>query len=119
MFINLFEGKVQKKWRFMDAVVVFCACPDPEQALEIANALVEARLAACVNISSAIRSVYRWQGVIERADEVLLIIKTTEERFPALRDRIQELHPYDTPEIIALPVTAGSEKYLTWLREQL
>lgn len=103
----------------MDAVVVFCACETHEQALEIGNALIEGRLAACVNVLPPIQSIYRWQGKVERAEEILLLIKTTRDRFPALRDRIQQLHSYDTPEIVAVPITAGSEKYLAWLGEQV
>ena len=100
-------------------LIVFCTCENAEQGRRIAEALVEARLAACVNILPPLRSVYRWQGKIESAEEVLLLIKTTAGRFPALEDRIQQLHSYDTPEIIAIPIAAGSEKYLDWLREQV
>src|SRR5581483_8848549 len=102
-----------------NVLLVVCTCENHEQALDIANALVEARLAACVNILPPVFSVYRWQAKIERAEEVPLLIKTTEEGFPALRDRIQQLHTYEVPEIIALPITAGSEKYLDWLRQQV
>jgi uncharacterized protein involved in tolerance to divalent cations len=66
-----------------------------------------------------VHSIYRWEGNVETADEVLLIIKTTRERFPAVRDRIAQLHTYDTPEIIAVPVLDGSDKYLAWLRDQV
>jgi periplasmic divalent cation tolerance protein len=66
-----------------------------------------------------VRSIYRWEGKVESADEVLLIIKTTRERFAAVRDRIAQVHTYDTPEIIAVPVFDGSDKYLTWLRDQV
>ena len=102
-----------------DALVVFCTCGDQAQAHLIAEALIEGRLAACVNILSPLYSIYRWQGKVERAEETLLLIKTTSERFPALRDRIADLHTYETPEIIAVPVGDGSEKYLSWLREQV
>lgn len=102
-----------------NVLLVLCTCENHEQALDIASALVEARLAACVNILPPVFSIYRWQGKIERAEEVPLVIKTTEERFPALRDRIQQLHTYEVPEVIALPVSAGSEKYLDWVRQQV
>ena len=102
-----------------DAVLVLCTCASDQDALGIASALVEARLAACVNVLPLLQSVYRWQGNIETAQEVLMLIKTTAERFPALRDRIIDLHSYETPEIIAIPITEGSEKYLVWLRDQL
>ena len=103
----------------MQALVVFCACESEQQALAIAEALVEGRLAACVNVLPRVRSIYRWQGKVERAEEFLLLIETTEERFAALRECIEQLHSYDTPEIIAMPVVAGSEKYLAWLGEQV
>ena len=97
------------------ALVVFCTCGSPDEASRIANALVEERLAACVNIVPPIRSIYRWQGAVEQAAETLLLIKTTAERFPALRDRIQGLHSYEVPEIIAVPIYDGSAAYLSWL----
>ena len=102
-----------------NAIVVLCTYASQDEALKIAGALVEQRLAACVNVLPAVQSVYRWQGAIEISDEVLIIVKTTQERFPALRDRISELHSYQTPEIVALSVTDGSEKYLSWVREQV
>ena len=103
-----------------DALVVFCTCENQLQAQHIAEALVDARLAACVNILlPPVQSIYRWQGKVERAEETLLLIKTVPERFIALRDRITELHTYETPEIIAVPVSDGSQKYIAWLREQV
>lgn len=103
----------------LEIVVVLCSCSDSEAARRIANALVEQRLAACVSILPGVESVYRWQEKIESASEALLLIKTTLEGFPALREKILELHSYDTPEIIALPVVAGFEKYLRWMGEQV
>lgn len=102
-----------------DCVVVLCTCQSDEEAFRIAETLVDQRLAACVNVLPPIGSIYRWQGSVERAQETLVLIKTTQARFPALRQRIMELHSYDTPEIIALAVIEGSEKYLGWLREQV
>lgn len=99
--------------------MIFCTCGTHDEALAIANSLVEARLAACVNVLPPVHSIYRWEGKLETAHEVLLIIKTTQERFPAVRDRITQLHTYDTPEIIAMPVVEGSDKYLDWLRDQV
>jgi periplasmic divalent cation tolerance protein len=101
------------------AIVVFCTCGDADEARRIAHDLVESRLAACVNILPSIESVYRWQGGIEAAREVLLLIKTIEERFRDLEQRIRHLHSYDTPEIIALPVSAGLDKYLAWIGESV
>ena len=103
----------------LETVVVLCSCSDPEAARRIAHALVEQRLAACVSILPAIESVYRWQEKIESANEALLLIKTASGHFAALQEKILELHSYDTPEIIALPVVAGLEKYLRWLGEQV
>ena len=101
------------------AIVVLCTTANAEEAASIGQVLVEERLAACVNILPPIQSIYRWKERIERDTEILLVIKTTPERFAALRERILALHSYDTPEVIALPVSAGSDKYLAWLREQV
>jgi periplasmic divalent cation tolerance protein len=81
----------------------------------IARALVERRLAACVNVVPGLRSVYRWRGAVENETEVLLLIKTREERFAALREALVELHPYELPELVALPVVAGHAPYLAWI----
>lgn len=102
-----------------DSVVVFCTCANDAEASRLAETLVKERLAACVNLLPPVRSVYRWQAQIETATEVLLLIKTNQDRLDAVRDRIIQLHSYDTPEIIAVPIVYGLEKYLTWLREQL
>jgi periplasmic divalent cation tolerance protein len=102
-----------------DAVVIFCTCRDKDEARRIARDLVEARFAACVNIVPSVESIYRWQGDVEAAEEALLVIKTVRERLPGLQERILHLHSYDTPEIIALPVAEGLEKYLAWLRESV
>ena len=99
-----------------DAVVVFCTCSDRGEATRIARDLVESKLAACVNMLPSVNSIYRWQGQIETAQEVLLFIKTAAKRFPELQQRIIHLHSYETPEIIALPVLAGLDKYLAWIQ---
>ncbi len=96
--------------------VVLCTAPDAEVASTLAEALVEERLAACVSVVGSVRSVYRWQGAVHSDDEVLLVIKTCGERLAALAERIQALHPYDLPEVIALPVSGGSSAYLDWVR---
>jgi len=103
----------------LEKVIVLCSCADLDAARGIANALVEARLAACVSIVPSIESVYRWREKIERANETLLLIKTTSACFAALQEKILALHNDDTPEIIALPIVAGLEKYLHWLDEQV
>jgi periplasmic divalent cation tolerance protein len=104
---------------FMNAaLLVFSTCANREEAERIALTLVNEHLAACVNIMPPVQSVYRWQGAVERAEEWLLLIKTTKARFAHLRDRLEAIHSYDTPEIIATDIVEGSEPYLKWLREQ-
>ncbi len=98
-------------------IVTLCTVPDRESGEKIAAALVEERLAACVNIVAGVASVYRWKGKVEKASECLLIIKTGVSRFDVLKRRIQELHPYELPEIIALPIIHGSREYLNWITE--
>lgn len=97
--------------------VVLITVPTEEKAREIARTLVEEGLAACVNIVSGLTSIYRWQGQVVEDKELLLIVKTTTFRFPALRERVQGLHPYTVPEIIALPIAEGHKDYLDWLRK--
>jgi periplasmic divalent cation tolerance protein len=99
----------------MQAIVVLCTCPDEAAAERIASALVEERLAACVNRVPGIASTYRWQGKVERERECLLLIKTTSERFDALRERIVALHPYELPEVIAVDIALGHAPYLAWI----
>ena len=98
-----------------DYGVVFCTVPSREEGKKIARTLVEERLAACVNIVPGLSSVYEWEGKLCEDDELLLVIKTRQERFHALESRLRELHSYDVPEILLLPVEAGSEPYLDWL----
>lgn len=97
------------------ARVVLCACPDESTARNLASGLVGAGLAACVNVLSQVRSVYRWQGQVHDEAEALMIIKTTRDAYPALEAWLLERHPYEVPEMLALPVAAGSERYLAWL----
>ena len=94
---------------------VLITAPDEQTALALARALVEARLAACVNLVPGVRSVYRWQGVVQDDGEILMIAKTRRARLVELQRRVHELHPYDVPEVIALPVGGGSEAYLGWI----
>jgi periplasmic divalent cation tolerance protein len=100
------------------SIVVFCTCGSEEEGHRLAEALVQSKLAACVNILGGIQSIYRWQGNVGTSREALLLIKSTTECFDELRARITELHSYDMPEIIALPITAGSEKYLDWISQE-
>jgi periplasmic divalent cation tolerance protein len=99
----------------MEAIVVLCTCPTSEAATRIADALVEERLAACVNVMPGLRSTYRWEGEVHRDDEMLLVIKTVRARFEEVRARILSLHPYELPEVIAVEVTAGHAPYLDWI----
>lgn len=95
--------------------IVLTTCPDQACAERIAQALVEEGLAACVNILPPMQSIYKWKGKIETASEQLLVIKSTLARFPAIRDRLRALHPYELPEIIAVPIADGLPEYLAWL----
>ena len=96
-------------------LLVLTNCPDEESANAIALALVEERLAACVNILPRVQSVYRWQGAVESATEIPLFIKSTATNYPALEAAIRDHHPYQVPEIIALPVERGLPAYLDWV----
>lgn len=98
-----------------DKRIVLSTAGSEEEARKIANALVERQLAACVNIVPQIESVYRWQGKMESAREWLLLIKTTAEKFAAVRDAIRELHSYDLPECISINIEDGSGAYLEWI----
>ena len=98
-----------------DAIVVFITAANKGEADRLAGMLVETRLAACVQILPAIESTYRWQGQVERAVEVLLFVKTMRASFADLEKAVRALHSYETPEILAVPVVAGSEAYLGWL----
>jgi len=102
-----------------DAIVIFVTAGSEAEAETIAKALVEERLVACVNILSPIRSIYRWEGTVADDREWLLLIKTQAERFSAVAARVKELHSYQVPEVIALPIVAGAGGYLRWLQESV
>ena len=102
-----------------EKLVVFVSCSGKEQAEKIAGAVVEARLAACVNVLPGVRSCYVWEGKLKWEDEVLLVIKTTRDSFRGLERRVGELHTYEVPEIIATKVEMGSEKYLKWVGDSV
>jgi periplasmic divalent cation tolerance protein len=93
----------------------YCTCPDLASAERLAEALVGERLAACVNVLPGLRSVYRWQGAVERTDEVLLLIKTTRDRLDALAARVRALHPNELPELLAVEAAGGLPAYLDWV----
>ena len=101
-----------------DAIIVFMTASSGEEAARLADMLVGAHLAACVQILPEMESVYRWEGKIERAAEILLLAKTTRSKFEELEREVRALHSYDTPEIIAVPVVAGSARYLEWLSQR-
>lgn len=102
----------------MKPMVAFVTAATSDEATRIAHALVEERLAACVNILAPIASVYRWEGQVQQDSEVLLVIKTTDARLPALIQRVKTLHSYQVPEIIAVPIADGSPEYLRWVLDE-
>ena len=101
----------------MNAMIVFTNAPDRAVAEKIARTLVEQKLAACVNILAGCMSIYRWDGSVETAAEVPLLIKTRADIYPEVEAAIKNLHPYQLPEIVALPVAEGSREYLEWITE--
>ncbi len=100
-----------------EILLVLSTFPDRGKAQRIAEELVVGRYAACANVASAVDSFYWWKAEVETANEVLVYFKTSAARFPAFEQKLQELHPYDVPEIIALPIAAGSENYLKWVAD--
>jgi periplasmic divalent cation tolerance protein len=102
----------------MEPLLVLTNLPDQEAADRLARALVEARAAACVNVLAACRSIYRWQGAVETAGEIPLLIKTTAANYPQVEAIVRTHHPYDVPELIATPITHGLPAYLDWLAKE-
>ena len=102
----------------MDFISVYIVAADPTEAERIAAALVEERLAACVNILGAARSIYRWKGAVERAEEVVLVAKSRTALFDRLTERVRALHSYETPAIVAWPIVAGDPSYLGWIESE-
>ncbi|HJQ69667.1 MAG TPA: divalent-cation tolerance protein CutA [Blastocatellia bacterium] len=100
-----------------DELIIFVTAPNEDEALRIADALVEEQLAACVNIISGVESIYHWQGRVERDRELLMIIKSSAGRYADLERRVKELHSYTTPEIIGFRIERGSQSYLDWIRD--
>jgi len=99
----------------LSPLIILCTCPDLATAERIAETVVGERLAACVNIVPGLTSIYYWEGQIQRDAELLLLIKTRQEIYPLLEARIRQLHPYQIPEIIALPIQTGAAAYLDWI----
>lgn len=102
-----------------EPIVVLITAASAEEAMRIADTLVDAKLAACVQVLPEMHSIYLWKGEVERAREVLLIAKTTMAKFAGLQSQLRAIHSYETPEIVALPIVAGSEDYLKWLTSSL
>ncbi len=102
-----------------DTLVVLVTTPSAEDAARLARAVVEEKLAACGNVVPAVRSIYRWEGKICDEQEALLVLKAPARRFPELRDRIVALHPYDVPEVIALRIEEGNERYIDWIVQSM
>jgi len=100
------------------AAVVLVTAPDRRAARRLARALVDERLVACANVLPGLRSIYRWKGKVRDDAEVLLLLKTRRALFPRLAARVKELHPYSSPEVLALPLAAGNRPYLAWLRAE-
>ena len=100
-----------------EVLVVLCTFPDEEKARQIGAVLVEKQVAACMNVVPGLRSIYRWEGKVQDEAEALGVIKTTPERYAALEELLCELHPYEVPEVLALPVERGAEAYLQWVGE--
>ncbi len=103
----------------MELLIVFCTFPDLARAREIGTALVESQLAACVNLVPGVESIYRWEGKVETAAEVLAVFKTTREAWPRFEEKLRALHPYDVPEIVALRPEAVSATYAHWVGESV
>jgi periplasmic divalent cation tolerance protein len=98
-----------------DAMLVLTTLPSSDAAVELARTVVAERLAACANLIPAIRSIYRWKGKLQDENEVLVLLKTRQEHFERLKQRILELHPYEIPEVLALPIEQGYAAYLEWI----
>jgi periplasmic divalent cation tolerance protein len=100
-----------------DGLIIFVTAPNEDEARRIAEAIVNERLAACVNIINSVESIYRWQGQVEHDRELLLIIKSTAGRYADLERRVKELHSYTTPEVISFRIKRGSQSYLDWIHD--
>ena len=102
-----------------DKVIVFSTCPSREEAKRIARGLVGERLAACVNVLDGVSSIYHWQGSVEESDEVMLVVKSRRDLLGRLQERLANMHSYEVPEAVAIPVVDGLPAYLEWLDREL
>jgi periplasmic divalent cation tolerance protein len=100
-------------------VIVYITASNAQEANDIAEALLKERLAACANVVESVKSIYWWKGNLERDDESLIILKTTEGKFDVLAERVKELHSYENPEIVAVPILKGSSDYLDWIDDEV
>lgn len=100
-----------------DAILVMVTCRSSRDATELANALLREHLVACVNIAGRVRSLFFWEGALQRESESLLLMKTHKDLFEKLKDRVEELHSYDVPEIVAVPLEYGNDEYLEWIEQ--
>jgi periplasmic divalent cation tolerance protein len=117
-FVSRGNTPLSKEAEMPDAILVVTNVPDTDHAKAIARQLVECRLAACVNILPGVQSVYQWQGAVEEAGEVTLLIKTVRARYPEVESAIRSAHPYQVPEIVALPIEAGLPAYVDWIVQE-
>ena len=101
----------------MQSIILYCTCPDTETAEKLSHALVDQQFAACVNIFNPVTSVYRWQGKVEQDSECLLMIKSTNDHYNNIEKVVMDLHPYELPELIAVPVSQGLPAYLDWIEQ--
>jgi len=101
----------------MSAIIIYCTCPDIEIADKISRSLIRQHMAACVNQINGVTSIYEWNGKIEHGNEVLLLIKSTMARFDAIETLIRQEHPYELPELVAVPITKGMPEYLDWITQ--
>jgi len=101
-----------------DAILVLTTLPTADGAAEVAKTVVDEKLAACANILPALRSIYRWEGKVQDENEVLVLLKTRQAQYERLEARILELHPYDVPEILAIPIEGGHRTYLDWVASE-
>ena len=101
----------------MSAIMIYCTCPDIETADRISRQLIRQHMAACVNQVTGVTSIYEWEGKIQQSNEVMIIIKSTEKRFDSIKKLVSEEHPYELPELIAVPITQGLPDYLEWINQ--
>jgi periplasmic divalent cation tolerance protein len=118
IYTNIYGSFYSRDFCMTDKIVVFSTCGSQEEARKLAGTLIEKRLAACINITAPITSVYRWKGVVEEANEWLLIIKSRREHFDGIRAALEAAHSYELPEVLAIPVLEGAPNYLAWLEAE-